>query len=267
MGAEVRALAASARRDPALAAWFDGGGAAPSLALDGLTMKRGAWRRDGAKLERLGQGEFGFVDAHPTLPGAIIKTVEHSAAIQMFSNPRPSATASLEMRTAVALAGADAGPRHFGRAVIDGREVSVRERVYGETLESVSREKRLTEEEASLVRELLRRLAAAGLKPDDMRPSNLMLGRTALDARRRAYLVDGGNLAAFAPELDAESRYLELLRAPVVLRGRFDQNMGFVEFSKTVEIMLAEGLERSSRTTRWLRFKGFLRDFGSAMIP
>jgi hypothetical protein len=263
----LRELAESAHVDPALSAWFDSGATAPSLELTDLTLKRGGWRRGGEKLERLGQGEFGFVDAHPSLPGAVIKTVEHSASIQMFSNPHPSETAALEQKTATALAAADAGPRHFGRAVVAGREVSVRERVYGETLDDLSRDKRLGTEESSLVKNLLRRLAAAGLKPDDMRPSNVMIGRTALDPRRRAYLVDGGNLARLPEEMDAGSRYWELLHLPIVLRGRFDPNMGFVEFSKTMDIILAEGLERSSRTTRWLRFKGFWKDFGRAMVP
>jgi hypothetical protein len=195
--AGLRELAESARRDPALTAWFDGGAAAPSLEVDGLTLKRGAWRRGEEKLERLGQGEFGFVDVHPTVPGAVIKTVEHSASIQLFSNPDPRKSAELEETTARALAAADAGPRHFGRAAVAGRLVSVRERVYGDTLESLSREKRLGPGESALVLDLLRRLAAANLKSDDMRPANVMIGRTLLDPRRRAYLVDGGNLKAF----------------------------------------------------------------------
>ena len=260
-------LAAAARKEPALAAWFDGAAAPAGLGLEGLTLKRGSWRAGGEKLERLGQGEFGFVDVHPSIPGAVLKTVAHSESILLMSNPNPSATAAQERKTAVALAEADAGPRHFGRARVLGAEVSVRERVYGETLASLSRKKRLGAEESALVHDLLRRLAAAGLKPDDMRPDNVMIGTTLLDPRRRAYLVDGGLLAAATPDLDEEGRYRDLLETPIMLRGRFDPNMGFVEFSKPMSLILAEGLERSSRTTPALRFKGFVKDFLRALVP
>jgi hypothetical protein len=263
----VRELAAAARRDPALAAWFDGAAGPPSPALEGLEMKRGRWRLAGKPLDRLGQGEFGFVDAHPSLPGVVIKTVEHSASIQLLSSVSPKETAALEEKTARAIAAADAGPRHLGRARLRGRLVSARERVDGRTLEALAREKALGPDESALVLDLLRRLAAAGLKPDDMRPSNVMIGRTALDPRRRAYLVDGGNLLAFPEGLPASDRAEHLLNAPIMLRGRFDMNMGWVEISKPMRLILEEGLERSSRTTFGRRFRGFWRDFLKALVP
>jgi len=122
----VRELAESAKTDPALAGWFDG--AKPALELDGLTLKRGAWRKEEAKLDRLGQGEFGFVDVHPSIEGAVVKTVEHSASIHMMSSQRPETTAAMEKESADLLSSADAGPRHFGSAVHAGRLVSVRAR-------------------------------------------------------------------------------------------------------------------------------------------
>jgi hypothetical protein len=262
----LRELAASARTDPALAAWFDGGKTAP-LELDGLELKRGSWRRGAAPLERLGQGEFGFVDVHPTIPGAVVKTVEHSAEIQLFSNASHEDSAVKEEETSRALADADAGPRHFGRAVRAGRRVSVRERVFGETLEQLGRGKRLGPAERELVLDLLRRMGEANTKSDDMRPSNVMIGRTLLDPRRRAYVVDGGNLSALPAGLDAEGRVRALLDEPIVLRARFDPNMGWIEKVRTMRQILDEGVERASRTTRWLRFKGFWKDFGRAMAP
>jgi hypothetical protein len=110
-------------------------------------------------------------------------------------------------------------------------------------------------------------MAAGNVNSDDMRPDNIMIGRTLLDPRRRAYLVDGGNVAPFAEGLDAAGRYAARLDESIMLRGRFDQNMGFVEYHKTMRQILTEGLERSSRTTAWLRFKGFWSDFGRAMVP
>jgi hypothetical protein len=179
----------------------------------------------------------------------------------------PSQTAAQEEATAKTLVEADAGPRHFGRAVHDGYLISVRERVFGDTLERLAYDRRLGPEERDLVLDLMRRLAAAGLKPDDLRPSNIMIGRTLLDPRRRAFVVDGGKFKMVPAGLDAEGRFQDLMREPIVLRGRFDQNIGWVEYSKPMALILAEGVERSGRTTRWQRFKGFWKDLPRMLTP
>lgn len=266
-GPGVPELARAAKEDPALEGWFDGSGGRARLELDGLTMKRGAWRRGETRLDRLGQGEFGFVDVHPSIDGAVLKTVEHSAGVLMMSSQRPETTAAGEKASADLLASADAGPRHFGGAVVAGRLVSVRERVYGETLERLFAGKAFGPAERELVMDLLRRMAEAGVMTNDLRPSNIMIGRTLLDPRRRAYVVDGGSRVPFPEGLGAEGRLEHLLHAPVVLRGRFDQNVGFVEYTNTLARMMDDGLERASRVTRWQRFKGFLKDFAAAMVP
>ena len=258
--AGLRELAESARADPSLSAWFDGGAAAPSLGLDGLAYKRGTWRRGEDKLERLGQGEYGFVDVHPAVPGAVIKTVAYSGSVEMFSDAPPEQTAAQEEEISRALAAADAGPRHFGRAELGGYLVSVRERVYGDTLDDLSRGRRLGPEERELVLDLLRRLADAGLKPADMRAPNVMIGRTLLDPRRRAYVVDGGKLLPIAPGLDAEGRYRDILDAPVVVMARFDRYAGLIENTQSMREVLDKGVERAERVTRWQRFKGFWKD-------
>jgi hypothetical protein len=264
----IRELAESARADPSLSAWFDGGAAAPSLELDGLMLKGSSWRFGGKKLERLGQGEFGFVDVHPAIPGTVLKTVAHSFSISLLGGEDPRKTAEREEETARRLAASDAGPRHFGRAVISGGYlVSVRERVFGETLESLSLKRRLGAEERDLVHDLVRRLAAAGLKPDDLRPANVMIGRTLLDPRRRAYVVDGGNLLPVPAGLDSEGRSNDLLDAPIVLRGRFVKDVGWIEDVTTLRTVLERGADRASRVTRWQRFKGFLKDLPRTVMP
>jgi hypothetical protein len=255
----LRALARSARADPALSSWFDASAAAPDLGLDGLTFNRGRWRLGERAADRLGQGEFGFVDAHPRLTGAVMKTVSLSAETVLFSNPHPTRVADLEEKTARGLAAADAGPRYLGRAIVADRHVSVRERVYGETFERLAASGRFGPEERALVVDLLRRLAAAGLKSDDLRPSNVMIGTTALDGRRRAYLVDGGNLSELPPGT-VEERVNGLLEAPVFLHGRMDSQVGFVETWKSPAEMLDEAIHGYGRTTTWLRFKGFWTD-------
>lgn len=258
-------LAQAAKRDPALAGWFDG--AKPGLELDELALKRGAWRRGEEKLDRLGQGEFGFVDVHPSIDGAVVKTVEHSASILMMSSQSPETTAAGEKESADLLSSVDAGPRHFGSAIHAGRLVSVRERVYGETLENLFLNARFGAEEQALVTDLLARMAQQGVMTNDLRPANIMLGRTLLDPRRRAYVVDGGSRASFPEGFDADARFSHLLNAQIVLRGRFDQHVGFVEYTKSLAQMMAEGRERAARVTRWQKFKGFLKDFAAAAVP
>ncbi|KAJ8133851.1 hypothetical protein OY671_012935, partial [Metschnikowia pulcherrima] len=135
-----------------------------------------------------GQGEFGFVDTHPSIDGAVLKTVEHSAGVSMMSTQRPETTASAEKETADLLSSIDAGPRHFGGAVHAGRLVSVRERVYGATLEDYFRDRKCGLPERGLVMDLWRRLSAGGVMTNDRRRSNIMIGRTLLDGRRRAYI-------------------------------------------------------------------------------
>lgn len=264
---DVRALADSAKTDPALAGWFDGTSGAPALELDGLTLKRGTWRRGDAALDRLGRGEFGFVDAHPSIEGAVMKTVEHSAAVLMMSAQRPETTAAGEKETADLLASVDAGPRHFGGGVVGGRLISVRERVYGDTLERLFRDKGFGAAEQALVMDLLRRMAGGGVMTNDLRPANIMIGRTLLDPRRRAYVIDGGSRLSFPEGLDADARLEHALNAQIVLRGRFDVNVGFVEYTKSLARMMEEGRERAARVTRWQKLKGFLKDLAAAAVP
>lgn len=259
----VQELAHSAKTDPAFAGWFDGGAAAAvgrPLELDGLTIRRGVWRRGEDKLERLGQGEFGFVDVHPAIDGAVMKTVQHSAELQMMSNQSPKTTAAGEKTSAELLSSIDAGPRWFGGGVHQGRLVSVRERVYGDTLSSLFREGRFGPDDETQVLDLLRRMSGAGVMTNDLRDSNIMIGRTLLDPRRRAYVVDGGSKLDYPAGLDAGARFEHLLNMQVVIRGRFDVNVGFVEYTKSLRTMMDEGLERSSRVTRWQKFKGFFKD-------
>lgn len=262
---ETAALAESAKTDPALAGWFDG--AKPGLEVGELALKRGAWRRGEEKLDRLGQGEFGFVDVHPSIDGAVVKTVEHSASILMMSSQRPETTAAMEKESADLLSSVDAGPRHFGSAIHAGRLVSVRERVYGETLESMFLHARFGAEEQALVMDLLARMSEQGVMTNDLRPANIMLGRTMLDARRRAWVVDGGSRVSFPEGFDADARLSHLLHAQIVLRGRFDANVGFVEYTKSLAQMMEAGRERASRITRWQKFKGFWKDFAAAAVP
>ncbi|UPT74782.1 MAG: hypothetical protein M0D55_03420 [Elusimicrobiota bacterium] len=191
----------------------------------------------------------------------MIKTVAHSAGIELMAAQSPRATAAGEKESADLLAAADAGPRHFGGAVVDGALVSVRERVYGETLEALFRAKRFRAEDRALVVEMLGRMAAAGVMTDDLRPSNIMIGTTRIDARRRAYVVDGGR------PVEQEGGVAGMLRRTIVLRANFVRDVGWIEHASTLELMMEEGLERSSRDTAWKKVAGFFKDLGAAMVP
>lgn len=234
-----------------LASWA---GAAP-LRLEGIQAGRKGLTLQGAPLVELGRGDLGVVYQHPALPGAVIKLVEHSPMMRLQSDHAPAATLALEERTARALAAADAGPAFLGRAEIDGRLVSVRERVHGETVEDLIALRRFKEEERTLVVDLLERLAAAGLQPSDLRPPNVMIGATESDPRRRAHLVDGGRLSPLAPGAGAWT----LLDQHVVLAVRHDPHVGEIVDTKPLRVILDAGVRRSNTPPLATRLKGWLK--------
>lgn len=251
----VAQLAHAAKDDAAVAALFDGG-AAPSLELDGLNVKRGRLRDGKRKAERLGVGGFGAVDEHPRVPGAVVKTVEVAVDNLLFSDPAElRRMLAAEEPTARALGEAGAGPRFFGSDRVSRRSVSVRERVYGESLDRLMRDRRFTAEDEGLVLEMLDRMAAAGLMVDDMHPRNIMLGTTLADPVRRAYLVDGGRvLEVPAGTAPAELRR-ELENQEILVSSRWIPQLGItIETKKPFRTLLDEGLARAKRTSRWQRF-------------
>lgn len=263
------ALAAEGRADPALSRVFDHAAAAPSLELEGIAAKGRSLARGKNKLEFLGQGEFGAVYGHPTIPGAIIKAVAHSFEVQVFMmNKTVTDTANEEEVTSRALAAADAGPRYFGRQVVARRELSVRERIYGDTMQTLARERRFGPEERQLVLDLLRRMAKARLYTDDKRAPNIMIGTTALDSRRRAYLIDGGNILPVDPAVSEEELYQNLLHQNTILLRKMDPHMGEIEISRPFSQILADAVHRSRPATTWQRVKdGFKAFFRYPYIP
>ncbi len=250
-------LAESARKDPAFSAWFDGASAKKEDHFDGLVYKGGVWRDGDAKLQRLGRGEFGFVDVNPRVEGAVMKTTAHSSTVELLTTDGPDKTSEKEQATADALAAADAGPRHFGRFNPLGYYVSLRERVYGKTLHDMMRAREFGEEEKELMLDLVRRLAKANLLVNDMRPENIMIGRTLLDPRRRAYVVDGGGIIPIPEGLDENGRVDFILKNPISLRGRMDRYVGWIEYALPLNTIMADGIARKNQVTRWQRLKGW----------
>lgn len=240
-------------------------GRAPDLALGGLSVSS-KLRVDGQAVRPLGRGEFGVVYPHPRVEGAVIKVVEPSAEAVLFGFGAftPKSIADEEEATARAYAAAGAGPRYLGRAVVDGRLVSVRERVYGEQVDRMIADRRFRDEELGLMYELLAKMARERLKSDDLRLPNVMIGTTALDPARRAYVVDGGKLLEFPDGQPEPERLAALVEHPVRLHARLDPFVGVIEHTRPLRELLEEGVDRAGDDTAWKRFKRFFKEMKNA---
>lgn len=251
---------------------FDGGAfvTAPQASIAPARLSQLGKPKTKAGVERravkaLGQGEFGVVYPHPMIQGAIIKVVELSAEVLLFGlgTVKPSVVAAEEEETSRAYAAIGAGPRYFERTVKDGRLVSVREQVYGERLDRMIADRKYGPEEHQLMLDLLRRMADAGIKSDDLRFPNIMIGHTETDPRPRAYVVDGGKLMPFDEGLDAEARYQELLVHPVLLMARADPFVGAIRHTRPMNVLLAEGLDRQNDRTFLKKLLRVLKDLSN----
>lgn len=151
---------------------------------------RDTLRRDGRRLQTLGQGNFGNVLTDPVEPEVVLKVIQPNMDLFLFSNLTMSEVIKEEEEISRLLSDSGAGPRYFGRRNVGGRMVFAKERVHGESLETIIRDRRFGPEDHRLVMEMLDRMAAYRLIPDDMRPANVLIGHTASDPARRAYLVD-----------------------------------------------------------------------------
>jgi hypothetical protein len=125
--------------------------------------------------------------------------------------------------------------------------VSVRERIYGSTIQQLARDRKFGPEEHRLVMELLDRLADARLKAEDLKPSNIMIGATKADPVRRAYIVDGGKLAAWDESLSRDEVRRAIQHQPVMIEGRNDPNFGWIGIYRTVDQLLNEALAKSAK--------------------
>lgn len=257
-------LAAEAEKDPEVRRLFDSRAAKPGLELEGLSYGRKGLTHEGRGVEHIGRGDFGVVDAHPKMEGAVIKTVAPSAEAMLFSMPDPKAVADKEEATARRLEQAGVGPRYLGRAVLDGRLVSVRERVYGRDVQRLIADRKFGRKAERLILDMLRRMAEAGVKTDDMHPRNIMIGRTAADPERKAYLVDGGNL--LKPDSGDKPTFEELHGQQTTLLVKLDPYVGEVVFSRPFKQLLEEGIARSRQRTWWQRFKGVLKEMASMPV-
>ncbi len=248
-------------------------GSVPSalgLGLEGILRRWGRLYLEDRELQALGQGDFGRVYAHPKDPGAVIKLVAFSAGALLSAGLSKEQAARLESLVGARLAAIGAGPKVLGTASIPGepsrlrrrlwglfgwearvpeRPAVVMERIYGETVEQLIAQRRFTRLDYDLIQRMLERMAKGRARASDLRPANVMIGRTLADAEPRAYLVDGGWLLQ-VKESESREELLQSLRrhqAPIV--GGPDSSEGFwgENLTDPLDDVLKAGLARSAK--------------------
>ncbi|MFA6003197.1 MAG: hypothetical protein WC881_03935 [Elusimicrobiota bacterium] len=227
----------SALRD--IGAVFDQSGrpaeaAAPITAppLDGIIHQGARLIKAGRPLELLGRGSFGAVYAHPEQPDAVIKLMTASPLLLWWDTTSWSRTAAKDARVAARLADAGVGPRVLAETAIPGksgiwrrwlarlpgmkswaapRPAVVKERIFGDTVQHLLDRRGFGPRDYALVQDMLGRMADARIRVQDLRPANIMIGRTAADPEPRAYMFDGNYLMKVAPD-ETRDQLLESLK-------------------------------------------------------
>jgi hypothetical protein len=229
------------------------------------------------QLEFVGAGEWGRVYVHPHENNAVVKLSVKSAAAALSTLVSDAEAFDADHRMSLRLAEADAGPRvlasgkitgkptwlHrkawglFGKtATVDDRYALAKERIFGSSVEDLIRTRRFDDAEYLLVEQLLDRLAAGGLKPGDLRLSNIMIGTTGDNATPRAYVIDGGGFHPIAKDTttaDLRTQLDEMLVhshfAPGVDRQPPEQIL------EPLGLLLRKGVRRSAAKTVAQRLK------------
>lgn len=177
---------------------FDGRAARGVEAPDGAVLDGEdlLWR--GERTAALGRGFFGVVHPHPDVEGAVIKT-DLPRKLGALGEPAEMGAWRMQKDRGVTLAAAriGAGPRVLGEGRVDGHAALIKERIYGDTVERLLEDDAFGADEHGLLEDLFLLIARSGISFVDVRPGNVMIGRTLLDPARRAYLVDGGE--SFTP--------------------------------------------------------------------
>lgn len=176
----------------------------------------------------------------PEEPRALVKVICGSPYGESLAK-----VAELDARSAAVFAEAGAGPRLLGQGDVSGYPVLVKERVYGDTWEKTAVEGRFKHSAHALALSMLKRLAEAGAWADDLRPGNIMLGRTWDDAGERSLVVDPGRLLPAGPRARTpEARLETLLDREVILWRGERPYVGWVHDVSTMREILAEALKR-----------------------
>lgn len=232
---------------------------ADPLALEGLKRKGEKWFVGDKQLARLGSGTVGRVDVHPTRPGLVVKTIDPSVDQFLFAGLDIKTAIAADEKAAQVLAAAGVGPAFFGGKTVDGRRVSVRERVFGQTMGDIIAQKKFGAEEEALVLDMVRRMAEKNVLVSDLKPENIMIGTTERDPVRKAWFIDGGIVEEMPAGLTVEQRMDKILDYPNVIALRQDYNARqVIETIRTLRFYVADGREDSSLSGWRLFLKKFL---------
>lgn len=211
------------------------------------------------KMNLLGKGQYGAVYVHPVHEDAVLKLLNIQVDAMLFSSQSAQDVFQEDIRVTKKLAQAGAGPCLLGTVCIDGRPATVKERVFGDTAETLFFERRLTEDDVELIRQMLMKMAQTGYHLNDLRLPNMMLGTTHANPTRQAYLIDANDAPDFPPDMPVEDRFQILYHQVVPRKIRIDPYRGTIEGTgPSLSSLLQEGLDRANDKTWWQRFiRGF----------
>lgn len=195
-------LAEAAHDDPSISFLFDGRAAGSIATPEGAVLEGEDLLWQGEHTAALGRGFFGIVHPHPAVEGAVIKT-DLPRKLSILGEPPSMGQWRIgrDRKTADDAATIGVGPRVLGEGTISGHPALVKERIYGDTVEKILENDAFGAEEHELLEELFLTIARSGISFVDVRPGNVMIGRTLVDPILRAYLVDGGE--SFTPKATA----------------------------------------------------------------
>lgn len=236
-----------------------------ALQMEGIRRRGNRLYLEGRELEALGHGSLGLVVyAHPRIEGAVIKPV---VSIFGISEERAARQDSL---VGAGLAAAGVGPKVLGIVSIPGeptrlrrrlwslfgrqarvpdRPAVVKERVYGRTAQQLIAERSFARQDYDLIQRMIERMAEGRIRAQDLRATNIMIGRTAADPEPRAYLVDGGRLLD-VQESESREELLESLKrhqAEIFQAGGGESEGWFPSATDPLEDVLREGLSRGRK--------------------
>lgn len=225
----------------------------------GITRRDELLFHSGKKMTLLGKGGFGAVYVHPVHEDVVLKLLAIQLDAALFGSQSAQDVFREDIRVTEKLAQVGAGPHLLGTISVDGRPATVKERVFGDTVESLFFERRMTPADVELIREMLIKMAEAGYHLNDLRLPNMMIGTTRTNPTRQAYLIDANDAPDFPADLSVTERFQVLYHQVVVRKIRIDPYRGTMEGNgPSLSALLQEGLDRANDKTWWQRLiRGF----------
>ncbi|MBI4211999.1 MAG: hypothetical protein HY540_05115 [Deltaproteobacteria bacterium] len=219
----------------------------------GLSVKKNNLIFWGQPLQLLGHGHFGRVFVHPEDQGIILKLEALSAEAMLLGNSNHQKAWRDETDISSKLSETNLGPRYFGNFNIGGRFVTVKERIFGFTIEQLMWQKKFDRVAYHMVRSVLACAAMESVYLEDLRLCNLMIGTTQTHPQPRAFIIDGKNLQSTSPGIEG-SFERDLIYQRIFMGSRFHPDLGHFDITKPLDDLLLEGVKESERPSLMQRF-------------